>query len=865
MVCFTNSVEFCKQEIQIAQRHGLDGFALDFGEWGNYDAKAGKFTPTRYIASAERMFEAARQLGTGFRLLLTPEYSVQPINQNVEDMVRRFHKHPNVMRWQGKMALSSYGLGAEYRFVIEKLKADGIGLFFVPFVVGDRYPMSRSVESSLAVLRDQPHIDGEWLFETDDSPRGILLANANARRACLFAGKLYMAGVSPHYNSANVRDMQGLAGYAGVWEGIVRDGPEWVEIVTWNDYNEDTNLMHYRWQRQYEKFAYNRDGSYLDATGYFAQWYKAARAPAITQDKLYFAHRSRSCWLTRAWDAKAGRWVDTAMGTQAQFDQFHDDVQDNVYATTFLTAPAELTIQIGAAAPRTFAMPAGVAHAQVPLAGGVVHFTVRRGGAAIIDTVGRRRIIDEGTITKENSPYQGQRMFGRIWAGAAAAGKPMRIEAEDAKLAPNAAVVTVSGVRGVATRADHDSGFTAALRGLTTGMYAVRVIYSNPGPDDARLTLTSDGPPRAKDDDRYYIPVYQPPTGEGKFATASFFWTLYDTSTFLKLAYELGLDNWDPKSRHTEWDDQGAAVIDAIELVRVEQPQPPPPVGGAGALPEMVPISGGDFVMGSGTAQRGGAPDELPAHKVKLSPFAMGRFEVTNDEYERFDPTHRKYRDGYSWRGREPVIYVSWVDAVRYCNWLSRQAGLAPAYEEQEVAAAAEPQRKEKQWVLRAAAEGFRLPTEAEWEYVAGGRGEGRAYPWGNDKPQPKVHGNFEGPAALSTDPRTLSQEAQGTMVVGSYPAGASRDGVMDQAGNVAEWCSDWYHPYASGDTPPANPCNQTPSHSRVIRGGSWGYYNFSQRVADREFNNPRYPGYIYVGFRLAIGEAGLRKLPVAK
>jgi formylglycine-generating enzyme required for sulfatase activity len=660
--------------------------------------------------------------------------------------------------------------------------------------------------------------------------------------------------------------MQGLAGYACVWEGIVRDGPEWVEIVTWNDYNEDTNLMHYRWMRQYDKFAFNRDGSFLDATAYFVQWYKAGRAPAITQDKLYFAHRSRARWLTKAWDAKSAQWVDTAEGTQAKFDQFHDDVQDNVYATTFLTAPAELTIQIGGGQAQTFAMPAGVAHAQVPLAGGVAHFTVRRGGATLIDTVGRRRIIDEATITKENSPNQGDRMYGRIWAGAAAAaagaGKAIRIEAEDAKLAPNAAVVTVGGARGVATKAEHDSGFTAELHGLTTGMYAVRVIYSNAGPDDARLTLTSDGPPRAKDDDHYYIPVFLPPTGEGKFATASFFWTLYDTSTFLKLAYEFGLDNWDPKNRHAEWDDQGTAVIDAIELVRVETPQPAPPP--AGTLPEVVSIPGGEFTMGSAAAPSGAA-DESPAHKVKLSPFAMGRFEVTNDEYERFDPTHRKYRDGYSWRGREPVIYVSWAEAVRYCNWLSGQAGLAPAYEEQEVAAAGDPKQKEKQWVLKAGAEGFRLPTEAEWEYVARGRDEGRVYPWGNDKPRPRVHGNFEGPAALSTDAHTLSQEAQGTMVVGSYPAGASRDGVMDLAGNVAEWCTYAAGAAATADAVAVDPCNQAPSHSRVIRGGSWGYYNFSQRAADREFNNPRYPGYIYIGFRLAIGQAGLKKLPAAK
>jgi len=824
MTCYFNSTEFYRQEIELAQRHGIDGFALNCGQW-----MLGPDAPSNYVHAAERLYEAARQMNSGFQLFFSVDTSgIGNYEGDVGDMVRRFADHPNQLRHNGRIVLSTYGgNAAAFAPVLAALKAEGREVFFVPDLSHPRWSANRSFESALRLLQAEAPVDGLFWFNPDATVAEILRGNATLGRACLFADRLYMAGISPSYNSPNLRDHYGIEGYAAVWEGIIRDGARWVEIVTWSDYNEDSNLMPYRWNGGREKQYYSHDETFLDATQYYAAWFRGGRPPAITQDKLYYAYRNRPAWLRRAWDAKANAWVDlTAVAWP--FDQIHDDAEDAIYITTMLTAPAELTVSVAGATQR-FAPPAGVAHVRVPLAAGVPHFRLQRGAAVLLDFVGRKRILDAASQTPQNSA-NGYHLLNRTWTGGDAAGPVIALSGKPARLA-----------------ATGDAAAWSAPA-LATATYAVRVRYRNTGAEEARLTLSADGPPRADGEYPYYIPLFLPPAGPDP-ATVSLLWSLYDKTTALRIGKE---DNpaFNPDDNHPLRHDHGEAEILGVELVKLSPVVAPPP---APALPNLIRIPGGTFTMGNDD----GMPDEAPAHPVTVGAFAIGACEVTNAEYERFDPAHRQHRDGYSWRDHEPVIYVSWKDAAAYCNWLSGQHGLAPAMREIEEEAAGGG--KVKRWVVDPLAEGFRLPTEAEWEYVASGRGEGRRYPWGGEAPQPGRHGHFAGAAALDADPRLPATFGMGVMAVGSFPAGASRDGVMDLAGNVAEWCADWLHPYPAEAQD--NPCVQAESNYRAIRGGSWGYYGHSQRAADREYNNPNYPGYVYLGCRIAVSEAGYRKL----
>ncbi len=226
--------------------------------------------------------------------------------------------------------------------------------------------------------------------------------------------------------------------------------------------------------------------------------------------------------------------------------------------------------------------------------------------------------------------------------------------------------------------------------------------------------------------------------------------------------------------------------------------------------PQMVNIPAGTFTMGSNDNH-----DEKPPHKVNLSEYFIGKYPVTNREYQAF-VKDAKYKAPKGWNGDQfpqnkaehPVVNVSWHDAVAYCAWLSKKTGKT-----------------------------YRLPTEAEWEKAARGT-DGRKYPWGN-KPEP------------NRDLLNYNDNVEDTTEVGSYEDGHSPYGVYDMAGNVWEWVHDWYSTTYYQKSPPKNPLGPNSGKYRVLRGGSWNNVNNYARSANRVNDTPDYVGDL-IGFRCA-------------
>jgi formylglycine-generating enzyme required for sulfatase activity len=235
----------------------------------------------------------------------------------------------------------------------------------------------------------------------------------------------------------------------------------------------------------------------------------------------------------------------------------------------------------------------------------------------------------------------------------------------------------------------------------------------------------------------------------------------------------------------------------------------------------MVQIPGGVFMMGSPPSEAGRFDEEVQ-HSVTVSSFYISPYEVTQKEYQEAMGTNPSYFKGDTL----PVEGVSWFDAVEYCNKRSQRERLSPAY-----TISGSGDSRTVTWNRNA--NGYRLPTEAEWEYACRA-GTTTAYNTGGSISQSQA--NYDGVDPLQNN----------TTHVGSYEANPW--GLYDMHGNVWEWCWDWYDSYSTeSQTDPDGPVTGT---HRVLRGGSWYNYGKDLRSAYRGNSPPSYRND-NLGFRL--------------
>ena len=292
----------------------------------------------------------------------------------------------------------------------------------------------------------------------------------------------------------------------------------------------------------------------------------------------------------------------------------------------------------------------------------------------------------------------------------------------------------------------------------------------------------------------------------------------------------------------TNWVDYiRVAVTNAVTTQRIYDPNPPS---------GMALIPAGSFTMGNCMDPDEGYDQELPLHTVYVGAFYMDKYLVTYSLWTNVYQwaTNHGYTFSHAGSGKtstDPVQTIEWYDCVMWCNARSEKEGLVPAYYLDAAqttvyrTGTSDLLTNDVNWSA-----GYRLPTEAEWEKAARGGASGQRFPWGNTiswgqanyyaDPGSVLEGDFDVNPTSGYDPTFDGVFPYTSPVEYFAPNGY---GLYDMAGNVAEWCWDWYNWYSAGSqTDPRGPAS---GNGRVYRGGSWYESGIFCRTAYRDGNAP--------------------------
>ncbi|MCX6269867.1 MAG: SUMF1/EgtB/PvdO family nonheme iron enzyme [Bacteroidetes bacterium] len=215
----------------------------------------------------------------------------------------------------------------------------------------------------------------------------------------------------------------------------------------------------------------------------------------------------------------------------------------------------------------------------------------------------------------------------------------------------------------------------------------------------------------------------------------------------------------------------------------------------------MVLVEGGSFTMGDTLSKSRYSRCE---HEIIISPFYMGKYEITFEEYDAYCLATKKklLNDGNHGRGKMPIFNVNWEDAIAYCNWLSKKEGLKPCY-------TIDKKEGKGKWKVSCdfSKDGYRLPTEAEWEYAARGGNKSKGFTYAGSRDSSLV--------------AWYSLNSGGK----SHPVGQKQPnelGIYDMSGNLWEWCWDFYEGDYYRTSPSDNPKGPETGVVHTLRGGSW-------------------------------------------
>jgi formylglycine-generating enzyme required for sulfatase activity len=236
---------------------------------------------------------------------------------------------------------------------------------------------------------------------------------------------------------------------------------------------------------------------------------------------------------------------------------------------------------------------------------------------------------------------------------------------------------------------------------------------------------------------------------------------------------------------------------------------------GNGITLDMVQIPGGSFMMGSPESEKGRDESESPQHQVNVPGFSMGKFVVTQEQYQEIMGKNPSSFSG----AKRPVEKVSWNNAVEFCQKLSQKTGRE-----------------------------YRLPSEAEWEYACRA---GTTTPFHFGETITTELANYDGTNTYASEPK--GKYLQRTTDVGSFPPNAF--GLYDMHGNVWEWCQDAWHDNYQNAPKDGSAWTSQSDNRKMLRGGSWNYYPGYCRSAFRNFHDAGFVSNGY-GFRVVCGAA---------